>query len=185
MGDPLRQRHAPIELAEEGQVIEINDKISDYQRLSEIVGTDLAALDASRVPADWAAAPLTGRLAFGYVGVDRRAPALEGEVWVEIDAVCQRCLGPFRLPLSAELKLLLSTPGHPISPREGYETWELVEDRVQPAEIVEEALIMAMPLSAKHADRDACASVDGEPAPAGKTVRPFAALRAQMETNDR
>ena len=79
---------------------------------------------------------------------------------------------------------MLSTPGHPISPREGYETWELVEDRVQPAEIVEEALIMAMPLSAKHTDRDGCVSVGSEPAPAGETVRPFTALRAQMETGD-
>lgn len=184
MGDPLRQRHAPVDLADEGQVIEINDKISDYQRLSEIVGTDLAALDAGRVPADWAAAPLTGRLAFGYAGIDRQAPALEGAVCVEIDAVCQRCLGPFRLPLSAELKLLLSTPGRPISPREGYETWELAEDRVQPAEIVEEALIMAMPLSAKHVDRDACTAVAGGPAPADETVRPFATLRERMEAGD-
>jgi len=178
MGDALRQRRAPAELAETGQVIEINDKISDYGRLTEIVSTDLAALDTDQVPSGWRDRDVTGWLEFGYVGGERSDTAVEGEVEVDVDAVCQRCLEPFRLPLSVRLKLLMITPEQVATSREGYETWELADRFVEPAEIVEEALIMAMPLSAMHAGacRTAARDTYGE-----RTTRPFASLRAQME----
>jgi len=63
----------------------------------------------------------------------------------------------------------------------GYEVWELKEDELCPADLVEEALIMAMPFSAMH-DFDApCVKADAVEDRAEKTVRPFADLKSQMD----
>ncbi|MCH8060154.1 MAG: DUF177 domain-containing protein [Proteobacteria bacterium] len=108
-------------------------------------------------------------------------PVLHGEVEVTIDAVCQRCLEPFRLPLAAELRLLLVKKNSAAVKVDDYENWELAEDKLRPLDIVEEALIMAMPFAAMHANDASCNKPEEViDAPGGK-VQPFATLRSQMD----
>ena len=65
MGIPLRVRRPIAELAAKGQVIEIADKIGNFERLAGIVEADLATLDPDKVPRDWRDAAVTGHLEFG------------------------------------------------------------------------------------------------------------------------
>ena len=63
----------------------------------------------------------------------------------------------------------------------GFEVWELAEDAVRPLDIVEEALIMALPLSPLHKSRDLCGPLaDNVVQEKTGTVRPFADLKSQM-----
>ena len=181
MRNPLRERRSPSEWAASGQVIEIADKIGNFERLAEIVGKDLDTLDAEKRPENWRNAPLTGHISFGFADAQQRVPALEGSLQTTVDAVCQRCLQPFRLPLAVELKLLFTVGPDDFVATGGYEVWELDEDRLCPFDLVEEALVMAMPLAALHADDPACAGPDREGMREASTTRPFASLRAQME----
>ncbi len=184
MGNPLRDRRTPSEWAASGQVIEITEKIGDFQRLAEIVGGDLETLDPDKLPSGWRAAAVRGRLTFGFADAQRSLPALEGQVSATIDAVCQRCLEPFQMPLEADFRLLFAggrakTAGD--EGLEGFEVWELDEDRLQPLDLVEEVLIMAMPLAALHVDDTSCVDAAAPGDEPGSTTRPFAALKAQME----
>ena len=181
MRNPLRERRSPSEWAASGQVIEIADKIGNFERLAEIVGKDLEALDPDKRPANWRDAPLTGRLSFGFADAQERVPALEGSLQATVDAVCQRCLEPFRLPLAVELKLLFTGGADDFAETDGFEVWELDEDRLCPFDLVEEALVMAMPLAALHVDDPACTGQEPEGTAEASTTRPFASLRAQME----
>ena len=90
MGNPLRDRRTPQELAASGQLIEIAEKIGNFGELSRIVGADLETLDPDKLPPDWRDADVVGQLRFGFADAQGRLPALEGEVAVRIDAVCQR-----------------------------------------------------------------------------------------------
>jgi uncharacterized metal-binding protein YceD (DUF177 family) len=84
------------------------------------------------------------------------------------------------------MKLLLPQSGTMPAECDGYEIWEFDENTVSPADIVEEALIMAMPLSALHASSDDCKAVfDDGHVDDGKTVRPFEDLRSLMANDDR
>jgi uncharacterized metal-binding protein YceD (DUF177 family) len=107
--------------------------------------------------------------------------SLEGEVTATLDAVCQRCLEPFRLTLSVELRLLPTTVEQGVSAGADFEPWELDEEMVCPAEIVEEVLIMAIPLSAMHDTTEACGGYEPADEQAEQTTRPFAALKAQLD----
>ena len=195
MASSLHDRRPLAEWVTSGQTFEIKGKVSGLKRLTGIIADDLAQLDAADVPAHWRAAALSGSMAFGMVG--GRLPVIDGNVQVAVPAVCQRCLLPLRLPLAANLQLLpvvsgKEAPGNDMSGAgvsgmpniSGYETWELPDATLCPAEVIEEALIMAMPFVATHADSDECRyrhaaaghAMHGQP-----TNRLFADLQAQLD----
>ena len=181
MGNRLTDRARPEQLAANGQVLETKGKLSDFERLSEVVKADLASLTSSNRPKKWRHAPIDIRLAFGWADARRQIPALEGQVSARIDAVCQRCLEPFELSLNAQLKLLLPMPGGEATAFEEYEIWETAEDTVRPLDIVDEALIMAMPLSPSHVDAGMCGPLAKKTLSEDSgTIRPFADLKSRM-----
>jgi uncharacterized metal-binding protein YceD (DUF177 family) len=181
MGNPLRVRRPVAELAAKGQVFEIAEKIGSFERLSGIVEADLATLDPDKIPEFWRDSLVTGRLAFDFADAQRQVASLEGEVAVTLDAVCQRCLEPFRFTLSAELRLLPTKAGEGVSAGADFELWELDDEMICPAEVVEEALIMAMPLSAMHDTVDECGGYEPADEQVEQTTRPFAELRSQLD----
>ena len=186
MANPLLDRALPEELAERGQVFELEGKIEDFQRLKEIVEEDLAAIDHEKYPREWRAAPVSIRLGFSWADARGEIPSLEGKIATEIAAVCQRCLEPFGLPLRTTLKMLLLRAADATTVRDEFEIWELEEDVVRPLDIVEEALIMALPLSPVHLSRDLCGPLAASVTDDNKeTVRPFADLRSQMNNSDK
>ena len=181
MANALTDRVSPAQLAASGQVIETKGKLSDFRRLKEVVEADLGLLSPAGVPKQWRHAPVDIRLAFGWADARRRIPALEGQISATVDAVCQRCLEPCELSLDAQLKLMLLIPGGDAAASEEYEIWETAEDTVRPLDIVDEALIMAMPLSVAHSDSAQCGPLAEKlvTEESGKT-RPFADLKSQM-----
>ena len=183
MGNPLRDRRTPLELAASGQVIDFSNKIGDFEQLERIVEGDLEALDPDKLPSGWRDSEIRGQLSFGFADAQNGLPMVQGEVSGTIDAVCQRCLGPLKLPLSVELKLMFTDEASASAGDSDFEVWELEEETLRPLELVEEAIIMAMPLAAMHKD-ESCHGPDAEDSGAGEKVRPFAALKAQMDNEN-
>lgn len=181
MANPLRERRTAAEWAAVSQVIEIADKIGDFQQLPEVIEADLSALDADNVPAEWRAAEVTGRLEFGFADAQRTLPAVECRLAVTVDVVCQRCLEAFALPLEVDARLLLLEFDQDVGGYDEYEVWEMEEPMLRPLDIVEELLIMALPFAAMHRETAACKALTAdEQEDAEEMTTPFAALRAQM-----
>ncbi len=179
MGNALSDRRMPLELAASRQVIEIADKVSSFGRLVSLVDADLAALDDGAAPANWRDAPVTGRLEFGFADDRDSLPVLTGEVRTTVCAVCQRCLEPMQLVLDARLDYLLAEGEF-----EGLEVWELEEATLRPLDLVDEALVISVPMIVMHEDEDGCSAMTAEAEDAEDKIRPFAALREQMEQLD-
>ena len=181
MGNPLRDRRTAAEWASVGQVIEISEEISSFDSLSEIVEADLAALDADKIPSAWRESVVRGELQFGFAVAAGNVPSMSGQIGVELDAVCQRCLEPFRQRIEIEPRLLLVKAHETVVEFDDYEVWELDEDTLRPLDIVEELLIMAMPFSAKHDNMADCKVFSAAIENVTEIRRPFAALGAQMK----
>jgi uncharacterized metal-binding protein YceD (DUF177 family) len=193
MGNLLRDRCTAAELASVEQVIEITDKISSFESVASIVEADLAALDPDKMPSGWRDLDVRGELQFGFVDAENRVPMVTGSATANVGAVCQRCLEPFQLQLEIEARLLLLGADESADGYDDFEVWELNEQTMRPQDIVEELLIMAMPLSAMHDNMADCraflsdevsndASSDEN---AEDLVKPFAALRSQMSQNEK
>ncbi len=192
MGNPLRESRTAADLASVGQVIEIANKIGSFESLADIVEADLAALDPDKIPSGWRENAVLGELQFGYADADGCVPAVSGSATAAVSAVCQRCLEPFQLQLTIEPKLLLLTSDEAADGHAEFEVWELEAEIFRPQDIVEELLIMALPFSATHDNMADCKALsstvtegqmDGDSSE--ELLRPFAALRAQMQQNEK
>ena len=180
MANPLRDRRTAAEWAADGQDIDFAKKLSFFGRLASIVEEDLAALEAAKMPANWRDSVVSGKLEFGFADPQRRVPAVVCEMTATVDAVCQRCLEAFRLPLQTEAELLLLALEETAEGYEDHEVWELDGDTLRPLDIVEEMLIMALPFAAMHTDTESCRALSASADDEEKRTTPFAALRAQM-----
>ena len=180
MGNPLLDRKSPPEWLASSQVIEFSEKISFFERLHSALENELSALEDADYPAGWRDERVSGRLEF------KRSAAGTDGVWLEIEAkaaatlVCQRCLSAYVETLETALDVVLV--GQDEQAEAGQEAWELEEPTLRPADIVDEALVMALPLSPLH-EISACpaAAAEEEPAEREDTIKPFADLRAQMD----
>jgi uncharacterized protein len=181
MANMMLARVPPEELANRGQVIEIVNKISDFSRFEDIIAADLGKLPEVKIPQQWRQAPVGIKLRFHRIEAQPGIPSLEGSVSTTVVLVCQRCLGPVELALDIELKLLLPQPGVTPAEYEGFEVWEFDENDVRPVDIVEEALIMALPFSALHHSSDDCVRIaEPKAADESRKTRPFEDLQSLM-----
>ena len=184
MANPLLDRVLPAELAERAQVIDIKGKVGDFERLTSIIERDLGALESDQSPRAWRDAEVSVSLEFRWLDARRALPAARGHVSAEIATVCQRCLEGFRLAVAAPVNAIFVRPGGEATAdgAPDAETWELDDDMLSLAELVEESLVMALPLAPLHASADDCGPLAGSiPATGPDVVRPFADLKAQME----
>jgi uncharacterized protein len=77
-----------------------------------------------------------------------------------LEVTCQRCLEAFRHELTDRVNVVLVAAGSMAETvPEGYETFELADGRLSPAELIEDELIVSMPLAPKHGRLEDCGSV--------------------------
>lgn len=185
MANPLLLRMAPEVLARRKQVIESIDKLSSFERLTDIVAKDLQALDAAGEVPDFRGTPVKTWLEFGWADAQERWPRVQGTVSMTLPAVCQRCLELCGVELEVEIDLLLIKSSDTRSADDALEIWELEHSELRPLDIVEEMLVMAVPLAPKHATLAECgmevASADDSGANTQEKIRPFANLKKQFE----
>lgn len=185
MANPLFARISPAESAEIRELIEFKGKIGELGRLSEIVAADLAAVPESLRPKNWRETTVDIKLQFGWLDGRTSTPTVEGRAIATMAVVCQRCLDVFLLDVDAPIKLIFVASESEWSDNPEYshfDYWEHDEDTIRPVDLVEESLVMAIPLAPMHATTSSCNAllapvVNGD----NDTVRPFADLRSQLE----
>jgi uncharacterized protein len=76
---------------------------------------------------------------------------------VGLELTCQRCLEPLQIDLenSVRVAIVASLAVEPYLPA-GFEPVVLEEDRLRPADLLEDELILALPLAPKHAEAQDC-----------------------------
>jgi uncharacterized protein len=98
------------------------------------------------------------RLRFEQRGVGPLEVTLEYETTVEL--TCQRCLEPFTERIAERVAMVVVEPGATgSSVPPGYEPIELDKGRLFPATLIEDELIVAIPLVPKHARLEDCGSL--------------------------
>lgn len=167
MSTPLPERLDPQQMADAGG--ELAGPI-EAARLARLRG---AVLDFDEV---------TARLVF------RRDPGgrclVEGTAATRARMRCQRCLEPVELPLEAAFRLALIRDGEQEERLpEDLEPLQLERRLLDPAELVEDELLLALPVVARHERIEDCGpraryleEQPEEPPQTDKRENPFAAL---------
>ncbi len=120
--------------------------IRRFTRLAEVAGNpdDTLAVDAS----------------IRYA--DDGSPLLAARVHGCVELVCQRCLGRLRHEVDLAIRLaIVPEDGEPLAPA-GYEAWETPGDQQRPPRLrtlIEDEVMLALPLIARHDRRSDCESL--------------------------
>jgi uncharacterized protein len=125
--------------AERGTVLEGALELSRLRRLRDLLSSDIGRVRA--------------RLRFQR----HRAGEVSFELSCEanLELVCQRCLEPMRHAVAIQAQMSVVEAETEPSMQE-YEPVFLEGDRFNPAELVEDELIVSLPLAPRHADRGQC-----------------------------
>ena len=171
----------PADLADRSQVIEYKGVIVEFDRLREISENSLAVVEHNRREVDWEKLPVEVKLEFGWLDTDRTIPTVIGGIRAGMAALCQRCLEPFELMVDVPVKVLFGKV-YGTAPDNDYDTWESGDTPIRLLDVVEEAVVMALPLAPVHNSIDDCGALAGKIRELERdTARPFAGLRAQLD----
>ncbi|MBM4218663.1 MAG: DUF177 domain-containing protein [Gammaproteobacteria bacterium] len=105
-------------------------------------------------------------------------PAVRLAVTAVVVLTCQRCLGPVRRTLASEAELVFADEGAQGLP-EGSETVSGDPHRLDLAALVEDELLLALPIIPQHDAGEACAlpAGEGDNLDTAEMRRPFAGLK--------
>jgi len=107
---------------------------------------------------------------------------VEGRLEGRFRRQCQRCLEPVDIDVAADLKLAVTGQDAENSVPAGFEPWQSDEADVVLKDLLEDELLLALPMIARHEDelrcaelapRQACAAPDEQP----RRHKPFAVLK--------
>jgi uncharacterized protein len=87
------------------------------------------------------------------------ALTVELEYETTLTLICQRCLEPFSQPVADRVALALADAEPGGEAPAGYDTVELDDGRLLPARLIEDEIIVAIPLVPKHARVEDCGSL--------------------------
>ena len=157
----------PIRLAQAGTQIEGTLSTASLPRLTAMVGAQQGRLHA--------------RIDFGIDAQEYKYVAANIEV--DLTLQCNRCLQPMRVPIVTKVALAIvgtETDAEELPAR--YEPLIVVDDTVSVKEMVEDELILALPIVPVHAPKDCQAgtTTTGEDIP---RENPFAVL-ASLKDRD-
>lgn len=119
-------------------------EVRDMERLRGLLASDDGAVEA--------------KLAFRRDGEGWLTVRLE--IGGDLRLTCQRCLEPFTYAVDEDVELaLLESPALESRLPEGYEPIVLEGNRLQPAQLIEDELIVSLPLAPKHARAADCGTL--------------------------
>jgi uncharacterized protein len=151
-------------LARSGAVVEREFPVARFERLRDRLAESTGVVRA--------------RAGFRLAG---RWPTADLAVGADVVMTCQRCLGPLRRHLASESQLVFADEGSTELP-EGYEAVGGDPQALDLASLVEDELLLALPIIPQHEPGEACAlpaatKPENEPAAAGEMRRPFSGLK--------
>ena len=134
-------------LADRGVTLDGVLEIGKLARLKSLLHTDAGSVSAT--------------LRFGQRGDGWLAVELVYQASVQL--VCQRCLEAYRHPLDDSANVVMADEASmPATTPAGFEPFELTEGRLQPAQLIEDELIVAIPLVPRHPRVEDCGSLARE-----------------------
>ena len=111
-------------------------------------------------------------------------PMVKGTIEGEIVQLCQRCMSNAPIPIQSQFQLILVTPDLvEDASEEGHEIFEYTGQSMETATLLEDEIILAMPIVAKHVDIEDCDSIvkqmmyEFDEVPTDEKDNPFAKLK--------
>ena len=169
LNDPIPPHVDPRKLADRGVTLQGSLQLADLERLCDPLSDNVGTVQAK----------------FDFERDEQHVVVIHSELEVEVKMVCQRCLELVALPIRSECHYAVVKEGADTqSLPKGYDVLEVGEDPLDLMTLVEDELLLALPIVPAH-DPEDCQQPAGanEPEPSQDEVsrsNPFSVL-AQLK----
>ena len=108
---------------------------------------------------------------------------VQGSLSARVRRECQRCLEAMDVEVEVELRLAVTNPGGEGSAPPGFDIWQIDDGDVILRDLLEDELLLSLPLVARHEDTALCGDLAGQsaagaPDETSRQENPFAVLEA-------
>ncbi|AYC33408.1 metal-binding protein [Pseudomonas cavernae] len=139
LNGPIPPHVDPRKLADRGATLEGEMPLADFVRLCDPLAGDAGIVRAK----------------FVFERDERKAVVIHSAIDVEVKMVCQRCLELVALPIHSECSYAVVKEGaNTQSVPKGYDVLELGEGPLDLLELVEDELLLALPIVPAHDPED-------------------------------
>jgi uncharacterized protein len=168
MSNDLPLRFDPVLFANRGRQFAGNIPVQDMPRLMELAPESDGEFYVT--------------MAFSMSSL--QFPMVKGTIEGEVVQSCQRCMENATVPISGQFQLLLITPDSlELASEEGHEIFVYEGQVITTATLIEDEIILSMPIVVKHKDTENCESSvkqwihEFDEVPTDKKENPFAKLK--------
>ncbi|MBF8727914.1 YceD family protein [Pseudomonas putida] len=135
LNDPIPPHVDPRKLADRGVTLSGSLPLADLERLCDPLSDDVGMVQAK----------------FDFERDEQHTVVIHSELDVEVKMVCQRCLELVTLPIHSECTYAVVKEGaNTQSLPKGYDVLELGEDPLDLQALIEEELLLALPIVPAH-----------------------------------
>lgn len=139
MNNDLPIRFDPVLFAKQGRALSGEIPVSEMSRVASVANDDALEVKMSFT---------TSSLQF---------PMVKGTIAGSIVQTCQRCLGEASLDVDHQFELLLINPESlSLATKEGHEIFEYEGQFIDTIVLIEDEIILTLPIVPKHEDVDEC-----------------------------
>ena len=168
MSNDLPLRFDPLLFAKRGRQFAGNIPVHDLPRIMELAPNSESEFHVTMT----------------FLMSSLQFPMVKGTIEGEIVQLCQRCMSDASIPVRSQFQLILVTPDlveH--ASEEGHEIFEYTGQSITTATLIEDEIILSMPIVAKHLDMEDCDITvrqlmhEFDEVPADEKENPFAKLK--------
>jgi len=165
-------------------VIDCESKISEFEKLVQILTDGQKNLDSLVKKDIWLKEKVHVRLDFETNKHDTSIFKATGTLKTRFYLTCQKCLKLVDRGIEIPVKLALHNKSNERHNIHGYECWELDGNSIKTLDLIEELLIIAIPLYIKHNVDEDCVSLSAIDFQKQQVTLPFADLKNRVKKNN-
>ena len=166
----------------ENQIIKGEYKIENFEKIVRLIQKDhLNAIDL-KDSEDWIKEKITIDLKQEIANLNSDEKKVSGSIKIKIYLTCQNCLDVIESDLNIPVSIILCKESK--KNIKGSEMWEIYEEKIKLKDLIEELIIISLPLYFKHESSKDCIDYDYKLDNESAKTLPFANLKNQLNNDE-
>lgn len=157
-------------------------KVGNFEKIVRLIQKDhLNALDL-KDSKDWLNEKVTINLKQEIANLNSDEKKVSGTIKIKIYLTCQNCLNMIENDLNIPVSIILCKESK--KNIKGSEMWEIYKEKIKLKDLIEELIIISLPLYFKHESSKDCIAYDYKLDTESAKTLPFANLKNQLNNDE-
>ena len=156
--------------------------IDNFEKIVHLIQKDHLNARDLKDSRDWLKEKVRIDLKQEIADLNSEEKKISGSVKTKLYLTCQNCLCIVESDLKIPVSIILCKKSK--KGIKGYEIWEIYEEKIKLNDLIEELIIISLPLYFKHERSEDCIAYDYELESDRTKTLPFANLKNQLNNNE-